>query len=396
MSKDKNATTSGNRGIETILTHHGRYPDEQFGVVNTPVFRASTVLHPNLATLLNRSQTFDYGRMGTPSSRSVEEIITKLEGAVGTKLTPSGMSAISCALMSVLSSGDELLISDSAYEPTRRLAEGYLTKMGVTTRYFDPRIGAGIGDILSDKTRAIMLESPGSLTFELNDIPAIAAAVKGHDISIVVDNTWATPLFYKPLSLGANIVVHAGTKMFVGHSDAMFGTMSADGAHWDELVNTHKLIGLCAGPDDCFLAARGLRTLSLRMKEHCARALEMAEWLEGQDIVNEVLHPALPSHPDNDIFVRDFSGSGSLFSFALPKAREGALAALIDGMELFGIGYSWGGFESLILPVNTSNNRSATSWPNEDQLIRLHIGLEDIDDLRADIAAGLARYKAAM
>ncbi|HHB82177.1 MAG TPA: cystathionine beta-lyase [Devosia sp.] len=385
-----------NRAIETVLTHHGRKPGDQFGVVNTPVYRASTVLYPDFKTLKNRSQPYVYGRRGTPSSKSVEDVITTLEGGEGSKLAPSGMSAISCALMSVLASGDELLISDSAYEPTRMLADGYLARMGVSTRYFDPRIGGEIVRMIGKNTRAIMLESPGSLTFELNDIPAISSAVQGREISIIVDNTWGTPLYYNPLALGANIVVHAGTKMFVGHSDAMFGTITCDTAHWPALEETHGLLGLCAAPDDCFLAARGLRTLALRMKEHSARSIKMAQWLEGQDIVQEVLHPGLTSHPDHDIFVRDFRGAGSLFSFCLPRANQAALAAMLDNMELFGMGYSWGGFESLILPIDLKNKRTSTAWPNDHQIIRIHIGLEDFGELRNDIAAGIARYKAAM
>lgn len=382
--------------VETRLTHLGRRPDEQFGAVNTPVFRASTILHPDLETLLTFDQPYIYGRRGTPSSSSVEEIVTSLEGGKGTRVAPSGLSALTCAIMSVVSSGDEILVTDSAYEPTRQFCDGYLARNGVTTRYFDPRIGAGIAELINEKTRAIFLESPGSITMELQDIPAIAQAREGRKIAIIVDNTWATPLFYQPLSLGADIVIHAGTKMFVGHSDAMFGTITANEVYWSKLNETHGLLGLFAGPDDCFLATRGLRTLSIRMQEHQKRALHMATWLEDHDLVQRVLHPALPSHPDHKIFKRDFSGSGCLFSFTLPVASHKALAAFVDHMELFGLGYSWGGFESLILPKNPEKARTINPWPKEEQLIRLHIGLEDIDELQQDVAAGIERYRAAM
>lgn len=400
-----------NTALETRLTHLGRHPDEQFGAVNTPVFRASTILHPDLETLFTYDQPYVYGRRGTPSSRGVEEIITSLEGGKGTRVAPSGLSALTCAIMSVVSSGDEILVTDSAYEPTRQFCDGYLSRMGVTTRYFNPRVGEDFSKLITDKTRAIFLESPGSLTLELQDIPAIAkarddtvsrrnsssgSASSGSNIAIIVDNTWATPLFYQPLSLGADIVIHAGTKMFVGHSDAMFGTMTANEIYWPKLDNMHGLLGLFAGPDDCFLATRGLRTLSIRMQAHQERALNMATWLEGHDLVQRVLHPALPSHPDHGIFKRDFSGSGCLFSFTLPAASRKALASFVDHMELFGLGYSWGGFESLILPGKLGKARSINPWPEEEQLIRLHIGLEDIDELKQDIAAGIERYRAAM
>jgi cysteine-S-conjugate beta-lyase len=330
----------------------------------------------------------------------VEDIVSALEGGTGTRLTPSGLSALSCALLSVLSSGDEVLVTDNIYEPTRQFCDGILARMGIKTRYFDPRIGAKIAGMVSNNTRAILLESPGSLTFELQDLPAISKAVRKRDIAILVDNTWATPLYYKPLDLGADISIHAGTKMFVGHSDAMFGTITANADWWPRLKSTHGDLGLCAGPDDCFLAARGLRTLAIRMKEHQARALELASWLEGQDLVSSVIHPGLASHPDHDLFKRDYSGSGSLFAFTLPaagqqRAHQG-LAALMDGMELFGIGFSWGGFESLILPVNLTGIRTVTSPPNDDQIIRLHVGLENVDDLKKDLEAGLKRYRAAM
>ncbi len=394
----KNEKTSA---LETRLTHLGRRPGEQFGAVNTPVFRASTILHPDLDTLLTSNQPYAYGRRGTPSSGAVEEIVTSLEGGKGTRVAPSGLSALTCAIMSVVSSGDEILVTDSAYEPTRQFCDGYLARMGVTTRYFDPRLGKDIVQLINENTSAIFIESPGSITFELQDIPAIAKArddraSSGREIAIIVDNTWATPLFYQPLSLGADIVIHAGTKMFVGHSDAMFGTMTANEIFWPKLDETHGLLGLFAGPDDCFLATRGLRTLSIRMQEHQKRALFLASWLEDHELVQRVLHPALPSHPDYEICKRDFSGSGCIFSFTLPAASREALAAFVDHMELFGLGYSWGGFESLILPGKLGKARSINHWPEDEQLIRLHIGLEDIDELQQDIAAGLERYQAAM
>ncbi len=381
---------------ETLLTHLGRWPDEQHGLINTPVSRGSTILFPNLKSLQNHSQPYSYGRTGNPSSRSVEELVTALEGGTGTRLAPSGLAALSCALMSVLSSGDDVLISDSAYEPTRKFCDNYLTRMGVSVRYYAPRIGTGISQLLKENTKAILVESPGSLTFEIQDLPAISAARGQSDIAIIVDNTWATPLFYRPLELGADITVHAGTKMFVGHSDTSFGTITANDKYWPQLHATHYQLGLCAAPDDCFLAARGLRTLAIRMDEHQTRALEIARWLEAHNLVARVLHPALPTHPDNALFRRDFSGSGSLFSFALPRAPQAALAALFDDMELFGIGYSWGGYESLILPVDLSENRTVTTPDRDEQIIRLHIGFEDIDDLKNDLSAGLERYRSAM
>jgi len=385
------------KAVQTLLTHLGRWPERHYGSVNTPVSRASTILFPDLKTLDNLSQAFTYGRRGTPSSQSVEEIITALEHGEGTRLTPSGLSALTCAILSVVKTGDEILVSDSAYEPTRMFCDGVLARMGVKTRYFDPRIAADIGAFASRNTRAVLVESPGSLTFEVQDLPAIAAAVSGRDIAIIADNTWATPLYYQPLKLGADISVHAGTKMFVGHSDAMFGTITANKKYWPALVDTHGLLGLCASADDCFLAARGLRTLAIRMQEHQGRALEIANWLQTHDLVTRVLHPGLPSHPDHALFRRDFTGSGSLFSFEVAPAPKAALAAMLDNLQLFGLGYSWGGFESLLLPLRRmEHNRTAVPWDSPNTLIRLHIGLEDGNDLKADLEAGLERYRAAL
>jgi len=380
---------------ETIVTHGGRRPDQNRGYVNTPVYRGSTILFPTLDAMEDPAPRFDYGRTGNPSSAAVEAVITELEGAAGTVLAPSGLSAISLALMTVLNSGDEVLISDSAYQPTRRVSDGVLTRMGIAVRYYDPCLGKGIEGLLSPKTKAIFVESPGSLTFEVQDLPAIVAVAGPRNIAVVVDNSWATPLYYKPLALGADIVIHAGTKMFVGHSDAMFGTASANAKWFKQLKDTHLRLGLCASPDDCFLAARGLRTLALRMKEHSARSTEVARWLEGQPGVIKVIHPALPSHPDHAVWARDFSGAGSVFSVLLEPKPRAALASLVDHFELFALGWSWGGYESLCLPIHPEKIRTATPWTEPGTMLRLHIGLEGVDDIKADLAAGLSRYLAA-
>lgn len=385
----------GRLSPETIVTHAGRNPDEQFGFVNTPVYRGSTVLFKTLDDLDAYSQRYLYGRAGNPTTNSVEAVITELEGAHATHLMPSGLAAVTVALLSCLSSGDEVLITDSAYEPTRVFADKFLGRMGIAARYYDPRIGNGIAQLVGERTKAIFVESPGSGTFEVQDLPAIVAVAKPRSIKVIVDNSWATPLFHKPLSLGADIVVHAGTKMFVGHSDAFAGTVSGTEAAWPAIESARRLLGFYTSGDDAFLTARGLRTLAIRMKEHSTRALDIAGWLEGQDGVQAVYHPALPSHPDHAVFKRDFTGSGSVFSFLLPAAPRPALAALIDHLKLFSVGFSWGGYESLLVPFKTVRARTAVPWTAEGPLIRLHIGFEGIDDLKADLTAALQRYRAA-
>jgi cystathionine beta-lyase len=389
---DENAGELRTPSIETLLTHLGREPDEQFGFVNTPVYRGSTVLFKTLADVEAQEQRFLYGRAGNPTTEGVEAIVTALEGAYRTKLVSSGLAAITIALLSCVQAGDEVLITDTAYEPGRAFADGFLARMGVTTRYFDPRIGAGIAAMIGPRTRAVLAESPGSVTFELHDLPAISAATRAAGVRLIVDNSWASPLFHQPLKLGADIVIHAGTKMFVGHSDAFAGTISTTEACWDDVEKIRKLLGFFTSGDDAYLVARGLRTLAIRMKEHDRRALEIATWLEGQAEVDTVFHPALPSHPDHAIFKRDFTGSGSLFSILLKPAPRDAVAAFVDHLKIFTMGYSWGGYESLCMPSNPKRVRTAVPWTREGNLLRLHIGLEGIDDLKADLSAALERY----
>jgi cystathionine beta-lyase len=316
-------------------------------------------------------------------------------GAEGTMLYPSGVAAIACALMAVLKPGDQLLMVDSAYDPTRNFCEQMLRPLGIETRYYDPAIGAGIADLIGPHSRAIFMESPGSLTFEVQDVPAITAIAREKGIATLIDNTWATPFFFPALAHGVDIAILACTKYIVGHSDVMMGSVTATPAFFPKIRQAAYLFGQMSSPDDAWLAARGLRTLGVRLAQHQASALKIAQWLADQPDVARVLHPALPGCPGHDLWQRDFTGSSGLFSFILKGGDEKSRAALIDGLAHFGIGYSWGGFESLALPVDPARYRSATLWQAEGPAVRLQIGLEDPDDLIADLDAGLARFRAA-
>ncbi len=377
---------------ETILTHSGRASADNFGYVNLPVFRGSTVLFRTLDELEDYKAPIRYGRNDNPTTSGLADLVSELEGAAGTVICPSGLSAVSTALLAAVSAGDELLVTDSAYDPTRIFSSEGLQRFGVSVRFYDPRIGAGIADLITEKTKAIFVESPGSLTFEMQDLPAIAQAAHERDVAVIVDNSWASPLFHQPLALGADMVMHAATKMLVGHSDAMVGTVSANEKLWPKLKRTHRILGVTTSPDDSYLTLRGMRTLGLRMKHHNVQSLAFAEWLQAQPGVEQVYHPALPDDPGHAIFKRDFTGGGSLFAFRLAKRNREHLAAMVDGFQLFGMGYSWGGYESLCIPFNPSNIRTAVPWTAEGQMFRIHVGLEDIGDLQRDMAAALARY----
>jgi cysteine-S-conjugate beta-lyase len=384
----------------TQIVHGGRSAAYTGAVVNPPVWRASTHLYENVAALeagksSDDERAFFYGRRGSPTQWSLEDALTALEpGAAGTVLYPSGVAAIAGALLSILVPGDVLLMSDNAYDPSRSMATGLLRKLGIETRFFDPMIGADIATHFCDRTRAILLESPGSLTFEVQDIPAICAAAKAHngarEIVTLLDNTWATPLFFTALEKGVDMAILAATKYVVGHSDVMMGTVTTHQKYWKSLRNTARELGHVVSPDDAFLTSRGLRTMAVRLDAHQASALKIAHWLAARDEVDAVFHPALPGSIGHDIWARDFTGSSGLFGFAL-KADKAAAARFVDALDLFGIGYSWGGFESLAIPVHPEKFRSATSWPTERGVIRLQIGLEDADDLIADIEQALAR-----
>lgn len=379
----------------TRLSHAGRDPARFHGFVNTPIYRGSTVLYPTLDTLLADDQEYSYGRLGTPTVRALQEALAELEGGHATLLTPSGLSAIATAIQSFVSSGDHILVSDSVYRPTRRFCDTVLKRLGVTTTYYDPVIGGGITELLTERTKLVFTESPGSQTFEVQDIPAIAAAAHDAGAEVILDNTWATPLFFRPFDHGVDVVVHAATKYIVGHADAMLGVITTSESATAPVAKTHDILGLCPGPEDVYLGLRGLRTMQVRLQRHQESALALADWLAQRPEVAQVIHPARPDHPGHALWKRDFIGSSGLFAIVLHPASHKALAAMLDELELFGMGYSWGGYESLILPFDPTTYRTATKWQVEGPALRLHVGLEDIEDLKADLDAGFARLASA-
>lgn len=378
---------------KTKIVHAGRDPKSNHGAVNQPVYHASTILYPTYEDLKHPKTRVQYGRRGTPTTFALEDAIMALEGGAGCAIVPSGLNAVTTALLALLSAGDHLLMTDSAYGPTRTFCNTFLKRMGVETTYYDPTIGAGIDTLITDRTKVVFVESPGSLTFEMQDIPAIAAVAHARGAKVVLDNTWASPLFFKPFEHGVDVSIQAATKYVVGHADTMLGTITATEECWPLVHAAHGELGLCAGPDDIYLALRGLRTIDVRLKQHMKQGIELATWLGERDEVSHVFHPALPSHPQHDIWKRDFLGASGLFSIVLKPVEEKALAAMLDGLELFGMGYSWGGFESLVVPSNPKRYRTATTWDYPGRLLRFHAGLEDMDDLKADLDEGFKRLR---
>jgi cystathionine beta-lyase len=395
MKKKSNGQNT-HRAATKIVTA-GRDPASYHGFVNPPVYHASTVLYPSAEDFVAHRARYQYGRRGTPTTEALEGALQELEGpqCAGVSLLPSGLAAISAALLAVVHSGDHILVTDSAYQPTRNFCEQVLKRLGVTTTYFDPLIGAGISSLFQSNTRLVYLESPGSLTFEMQDTAAIAKAAHDKGALVLMDNTWATPLYYRPLDHGVDLVIQAGTKYIGGHSDVMLGTVSANAATVAALKTSVRLHGLCEGPDDVYLGLRGLRTLAVRLDRHFENGIAVGKWLEARPEVLRMLHPALPSHPQHAIWKRDFTGASGLFSMVLKPVPQKAVYAFLDELELFGIGASWGGYESLAIPFDCAAIRTATKWAPGGPTVRFHIGLEAVEDLCADLDRGFKAMAAA-
>ena len=395
MSKE-----SGGKGRyrdETLLSVMGRDPAANHGVVNPPVYHASTILHETAAAL--REATFGpreygktyYGRYGTPTTFPLQDSIAELEKGHRCYLFGSGKAAIVAALLAFVKSGDHVLMTDSAYGPTRGLANGLLKRMGIETTFYDPGLGAGIADLMRENTSVVVGESPGSLTFEIQDFPALAEAAHERGAVLIVDNTWASPLFCQPLALGADVSIQACTKYIVGHSDAMLGAVTTTDEHVEPVRRIFEELGAAPGPDDAYLGLRGLRTLSVRLHRHQETGLALARWFQTRSEVRRVLHPALEDDPGHALWKRDFCGASSLFGVVLEPVPEPAVDAFLDSLALFGLGYSWGGYESLALPTYPWKLRDATQWDPEYPLLRIYAGLEDPDDLIADLGRGFER-----
>ncbi|CAK3023667.1 cystathionine beta-lyase/L-cysteine desulfhydrase/alanine racemase [Vibrio crassostreae] len=386
----------------TKLITAGRDKKWTNGVVNPPVQRASTVVFNSVeekrkATINRANKTLFYGRRGTNTHFAFQDAMVEVEGGAGCALYPCGTAAISNAILSFVETGDHILMVDTCYEPTRDFCDTIMKKMGVETTYYEPTIGEGIQDLIKPNTKVLFSESPGSVTMEVQDIPTLARIAHEHDIIVMLDNTWAAGVNFSPFDFGVDISIQAATKYIVGHSDVMLGTAVANKKCWDQLREQSYLMGQCVSPDDAYLGLRGIRTLDVRLRQHAESSLKVAKWLETRPEVDHVRHPALESCPGHEFFKRDFTGGNGLFSFVLKNSNTKATTALLDGMTHFSMGYSWGGFESLILANEPSsfNSLRTVANPNfEGTLIRVHIGLEDVDDLIADLEAGLERYNA--
>ncbi len=388
----------GNRHykVATQLTNGGREPFAHHGYVNTPVYHASTMLYPSAEDFLARRGRYSYGRRGTPTSEALQTAIADLEGpqCQAVTLLPSGLAAISMALLSVARAGDHVLVTNSAYGPTRKFCDAILPRYGVTTTYYDPLIGAGIEALMRPNTTAVFVESPGSLTFEIQDIPTIAAAAHARNAVVLMDNTWATPVYFRALEKGVDLSIQSGTKYIGGHSDLMLGAVASVDATAKRLRETVFEMGICVGPDDINLGLRGLRTMGVRLAHHQMSGLKVAHWLQSRPEILRVLHPALEGHPGHAIWKRDFTGASGLFSVIFRPAPQEAVNAFLNRLALFGIGASWGGYESLAIPFDPTPFRTATQWAPGGPAVRFHIGLEDVSDLLADLEEGFAAFAA--
>lgn len=376
---------------DTKIVATGRKIEDDMQIVNPPVYHASTVLLPNAQALRTHDRKFDYARRGSPSTFAFQEALAALEGGHNGVLTPSGMAAVTTAILSFVSAGDHILVVDNCYAPTRKFCDIALQRLGVETTFYDPTIGARIETLFKENTKLIFCESPGSQTFEVQDLPAISKVAHDNGIMVMTDNTWASPYFLKPFALGVDISVQSITKYVSGHSDLLMGAITSTEAHWSRLQLMHRVLGVSVGPDDVYLAQRGFRTLGIRMRQHHENGLTVARWLAERPEVERVMHPALETHPQYEIWKRDFSGASGTFGVVLKQAPGDAIDQMINGYEYFGIGYSFGGYESLAITTNPSSSRSATDWDSSKTTMRYHIGLEDPEDLIADLAAGFDR-----
>jgi len=385
----------------TRLVSLGRDPRRSFGFVNPPLVRGSTVLHEDVADMRERvrrrnagddAEPVAYGIYGTPTHHAFYDALTRLEGGAHSWALPSGLTACTMSILAFVQVGDHVLVPDNVYWPTRRFCRDTLPRYGVEATFYDPTLGAGIEALFRPSTRVLVVESPGSLTFEMQDIPLLAAIASARKAFCVADNTWATPLYCRPLQLGADIVVHAATKYIGGHSDLLMGTITTNERAWPRMRETLQHYGLTTSPDDCWVALRGLRSMAARLIQHRANAERLIAWLRAQPEVERVLYPALADDPGHELWKRDMSGATGLFGVALrPGIDEARFHAFVDGMRHFGRGYSWGGYESLLIPA--SPERTAARLPTAGRLFRVHAGLEDANDLIADLEAGFVRLR---
>ena len=392
----------------TTVINSGRHPEKHHGNVNPPIYQTSTILFPTLKAYhdaeLGKScyaedgispvTDASYAITGTPTTFALSDALAELEGGEHTLLVPSGLAAVTVTLMSLVKPGDHILMTDSVYGPSRRFCTKELHRLGIKTTFYDPLIGSDIRHMMQDNTTIVFVESPGSMTFEMQDIPAIAKEAHARGAIVIMDNSWATPLYYKPFEHGVDISLQAITKFIGGHSDVIMGGITTSEKYFKRIYSYFRNTGLFVSPHDCYLAQRGLRSLATRMKQHQETGLILANWLKGRKEIARILYPALPGDPGHDLWKRDFTGAAGLFSFILHPCSDEAVAEMINPMELFGIGCSWGGYESLIIQFDPSSIRTASKWKAEGPCIRIHAGLEDPDDLIRDLENGLARLAA--